>query len=217
VNALDETNTTIGLTGLIMTITDTKLDPRGTPGRPSAYSSDLALLICEELADGRSLIQICETEGMPNRRTVQRWLLADAEFRQLYDAARRIGCDMLGEAAHDDAMAARGEEVPAARLRLDATKWYISKLHPRKWGDRLINEHGGIDGRPVVLQAVSAPMPPAEVREALHELLQKAEATAGLPTNTDIPDEERLKAVMDAGPIDPVLYRTLYSDGNKPA
>jgi hypothetical protein len=43
-------------------------------GRPSTYSFERAEFICERLAYGESLRQICSDESMPSRRTVFQWL-----------------------------------------------------------------------------------------------------------------------------------------------
>jgi hypothetical protein len=47
---------------------------------------ELGIAICEELAEGRSLLSICSDEGMPGRTTVR--LGKHAEFRELFDRAR---------------------------------------------------------------------------------------------------------------------------------
>jgi hypothetical protein len=39
-------------------------------GRPTAYSSEIAERILDGLAHGRTLLDICDDEGMPTSRTV---------------------------------------------------------------------------------------------------------------------------------------------------
>src|SRR5262249_6509618 len=47
-------------------------------------------------------------------------------------------------------------EVQQQRNRLDTRKWALSKLAPRKYGDRLEHDHkGGLDFRPAILIQVS--------------------------------------------------------------
>jgi transposase-like protein len=55
-------------------------------GRPSRYSPEIADAICDEIATtDHALHRICEREGMPEARTVYRWL---ESFRQQYARAR---------------------------------------------------------------------------------------------------------------------------------
>jgi hypothetical protein len=43
-------------------------------------------------------------------------------------------------------------EVQEQRNRLDTRKWALSKLAPRKYGDRVEHDHkGGLDFRPAIL------------------------------------------------------------------
>jgi predicted secreted protein len=44
--------------------------------------------VCELLSEGHSLRKICERKGMPERRTVHRWLAQHDEFRHQYARAR---------------------------------------------------------------------------------------------------------------------------------
>lgn len=41
------------------------------------------------------------------------------------------------------------EHVQRSRLRVDARKWTASKLKPKKYGDKLTQEHSGPDGGPI--------------------------------------------------------------------
>jgi hypothetical protein len=61
-------------------------------GRPTSYSPEIAHAICDEMANtDHSLERICGAEGMPEARTVYRWLNAHEEFRQRYARARGPG------------------------------------------------------------------------------------------------------------------------------
>lgn len=43
------------------------------------------------------------------------------------------------------------EHVARSRLRFDARRWYLSKLAPKRYGDRLTQEITGPDGGPIVI------------------------------------------------------------------
>src|SRR4051812_8589250 len=57
--------------------------------RQSLFSQDLADTICERLSEGLSLRKVCAAAGMPDIRTVLRWLGQNAEFRAQYEEARQ--------------------------------------------------------------------------------------------------------------------------------
>lgn len=59
------------------------------------YSRQLAMAICEELVEGRSLRSICADEGMPSPSNVFLWLQRHAEFRRLYVRARHLQADLI--------------------------------------------------------------------------------------------------------------------------
>ena len=53
-------------------------------GRPSDYSTDIAMRICERLVAGERLGAICADSGMPAKATVCGWLTRNQEFRGPY-------------------------------------------------------------------------------------------------------------------------------------
>lgn len=53
---------------------------------------------------------------------------------------------------NSDGIALTNQDVIArSKLRVDARKWIAAKLKPRKYGDRQVHEHGGLDGAPMRL------------------------------------------------------------------
>lgn len=139
------------------------LDKKPT-GRPSDFTPEIANEICERLAKGESLRTICagdaHTEGafMPGRSTVMRWLNENEDFRDQYAHAREVQADHYAEEIISIADCTDvspnpfdGPGVPAVRdpqrdrLRIDARKWYASKLAPKKYGDKVALT-GGSEG-----------------------------------------------------------------------
>jgi hypothetical protein len=131
-------------------------------GRPSIYTQDLADLICEELADGKSLRTVCKADEMPDKRTIFRWLRTNEEFRHQYEKAKAESADCFAEeiieiaddgindyVEREGGYVYNGEHVQRSRLRVDARKWIASKLKPKKYGDRMTAEHTGADGGPI--------------------------------------------------------------------
>src|SRR5690606_12399717 len=135
-------------------------------GRHSEFTQEAADEICDRLAKGESLRKICEDEEggfLPTARTVHRWLASDEEwaggFRQQYVRAREAQADHYAEEvisiSDGDPMAdPDGVAVARDRLRVDARKWYAGKLAPKKYGDKVTNEHVGPDGGPVQVQKI---------------------------------------------------------------
>jgi hypothetical protein len=105
-------------------------------GRPSDYTPEMADLICKRLADGESLRSICRDENMPAESTVRAWALDDREgFYAQYARSRDIALDSIAEEVFEIADGLTND--PARdRLRFDARRWYLSKLAPKKYGDK---------------------------------------------------------------------------------
>jgi terminase small subunit-like protein len=136
-------------------------------GRPSAWSPELGKAICALIADGLSLRAICERPGMPDRRTVFRWLGSREEFRHQYSIAREFQADLLFDEILEIADNASGdivrtvtaegreveridhENIQRSKLRVDTRKWMAGKLVPKKYGERIAHEHGDPRGNPI--------------------------------------------------------------------
>jgi len=135
-------------------------------GRPSSYNEVIADAICDELATGRSLLQITEGKDFPSERTVYRWLEINAEFRQKYARAREFQAEHYASqivALADTPVVARkivikadgseeitiGDAVDRTRLQIDARKWYAARLNPKKYGDKIEQFISGPEGGPI--------------------------------------------------------------------
>lgn len=122
-------------------------------GRPTSRTPDLAEKILRRLEDGHSLLRICEPADMPSRSTVLRWTRADEDFRARYARAREDGLLLKAEEALD--IADFGGDVNRDRLKVDTRKWYVSKLLPHVFGDRVAIT-GAEDGAPIRLSDADA-------------------------------------------------------------
>lgn len=127
-------------------------------GRPTSYNSEVVAVILSRMALGESLVNICKDDGLPSRATVMRWLQEDSHigFRDNYARAREEQADYYAEqiieisdeeciyVKHGDGdeekeveVAFDSAAVARNRLRVDARKWYASKVAPKKYGDKL--------------------------------------------------------------------------------
>lgn len=112
-------------------------------GRPSLYTPEIEDYILEALMNGASLRQICETEGMPNRGTIIRWVKEIPDFAAKYAHAREAQADIMDEKILEEAEKVTPETAAAARVKIDAYKWRAAKLKPKVYGDKLQQEHSG--------------------------------------------------------------------------
>jgi hypothetical protein len=90
--------------------------------------------ILDRLAEGESLRAICEDLPV-TEAAVRKWAVEDEAFGSQYARARSIGYDCRAENAVEDAKAA--EDPQAARLAFDAERWFLGKMKPKVYGDKL--------------------------------------------------------------------------------
>jgi len=117
-------------------------------GRPTDYTQDIANDICSKLAEGQSLRAICRSEAMPHESTVRHWAVEDREgFFTQYTRSRDIGLDCMADEVQE--IADGDGDVARDRLRFDSRRWYLSKMAPKRYGDKLTQELTGLDGGPL--------------------------------------------------------------------
>ncbi|SDV49205.1 terminase small subunit-like protein [Chitinasiproducens palmae] len=125
-------------------------------GRPSKYTEAIVDEICMRMADGESLRRICRDEGMPAASTVLLWRSERSGFAERYARAREAQAQLLFDEILEIADNTSNDTVPKvdkegneygempnaewiarSRLRVDARKWYLSKVLPKVYGDKL--------------------------------------------------------------------------------
>jgi hypothetical protein len=65
--------------------------------RPSSFQPRVRDKICQAIAEGRSLRDVCSDPGMPDPETVRRWHARHEEFRRQYDLARHLAADLIAD------------------------------------------------------------------------------------------------------------------------
>lgn len=114
-------------------------------GRPSTYTEEMGNLICDKLTEGTSLRKLCMSDEFPNASTVYVWLDRFPEFAEKYARAREAATeDMLEDILEiaDDATI----DVQDKRVRIDARKWAMGKLKPKKYGEKQTLDLGNKEG-----------------------------------------------------------------------
>ena len=110
--------------------------PRDGRGRTSSYRDETGQAICDRLAAGESLTEICAAPGMPHVATVYYWLRRHEAFAEMYAIARQCQADTLLDQMWAVAQAAGPKEVALARLRIEVLQRRMVRLAPQKYGER---------------------------------------------------------------------------------
>jgi len=129
------------------------------PPPPMVLTPELATAICDRLEHGETLRSIVLDPLMPSRTTVFKWLQNNEAFAEQYARARDAQADHFAEEIVDiadsepslifknldgvDVASVDSTAVNLLRLRIDARKWYASKVAPKKYGDKIETTHRG--------------------------------------------------------------------------
>lgn len=122
--------------------------------RPSKYTDKLASKICEELALGKSMRTVCAQKDMPAMSTVFKWLSENKKFSEQYEKAKQEAADAMAEdllyiadtpvmgetktIKPDGSIEIKQDEMLGhRRLQIDARKWLMAKMKPKKYGDKI--------------------------------------------------------------------------------
>jgi len=151
--------------------------PKGSGGRPSKYTPELATEIVQRLSEGEPLRQICRDDHMPDWRTIYDWMYRNEDLSAAIAHARELGQDAIAE----DIMREISEDperilsegggridsgyVQLIKARAEIKLKLLAKWNPKKYGDRTVL--AGDAQMPVVVQS--------EATEELKEILKNLE------------------------------------------
>lgn len=124
-----------------------EVKPKHAGGRPTLYNGELASTICKRIALGNSLRSVCRADDMPDMSTIYDWFKSEPEFTKQYEKA----CEDRVEAQYEDLNEINNEAIQYAKtedknvqavmtaykLKADNMKWSMSKMKPKKYGDKL--------------------------------------------------------------------------------
>ena len=102
---------------------------------------EFAEILLDAIAGGMTLKEVCATNDLP-KTSVLRWI--STEYLDQYACALRARADMQAEEIIEiaDKKYTTNEELIAAKMRIDARKWLMSKMAPKKYGDKVELDHG---------------------------------------------------------------------------
>ncbi len=125
--------------------------------KPTAIPPDVVTSILAELAGGKTLKSICKILGFDDRK-IRHMIAADPEFAAKVHAARVSGTDYVMDEIREfgERELEPGKVYDAARDRvaLDALKFYVARMNPERYGDRIdMNVRGKLDMGAILIAA----------------------------------------------------------------
>lgn len=118
----------------------------------STFSQDLFDRICERMAEGESLRAICKAAAMPNKRTVMRWIEGDEALQAQYSQAQQMRAEHYFDEIVD--IADSKADPQKTRVQIDARKWVLARMNPKKYGDKFTQELTGEGGGAISIKIV---------------------------------------------------------------
>jgi len=136
------------------------------------------MYICEQLMQGRAIVDICKDDGVPSIPTIYGWLNRDSStfkpnFLKSYVEAREIQAEVLadqilsisdnktkdyyiketvGKNGKKTSVKVLNEDhIRSRALQVESRKWLAAHLLPRKFSDRV--QLTGADGKDLSLAA----------------------------------------------------------------
>lgn len=113
--------------------------------------------IISDIENGASLRSVLRKDNMPSSSTFFIWIEEDEFKSKQYTRATEIRAEnmfedilsIVDENTNDTITLEDGREIvnndviQRARLRMDARKWMLGKMHPKKYGDKIDMTSGG--------------------------------------------------------------------------
>jgi hypothetical protein len=100
------------------------------------FSQELFDKICDRIANGETLLRICQDDDMPNRATVWRWMQENEELRNISARAREDGSFALADEclkiADDEKLDPKDK-----RVRIDTRVRLMGFFNRKQFGDKL--------------------------------------------------------------------------------
>jgi hypothetical protein len=116
---------------------------RTEPG--SQDRANISQMVLDGMRSGLSAYKACQKAGVP-QSTFSRWVDDDATLAENYARAREDLIELMAEQVlqlsdQDVPMSGDGKKdwqaIQKHKLQVDSRKWLLSKLAPKKYGDKL--------------------------------------------------------------------------------
>lgn len=122
----------------------------GNPvGRPTVMTDTVIDEILSRIEAGETLTNICKDQHMPDLATVMLFKRKNPVFFSEYVRARENAADVKFDRIIELSQQVNPGNAHAIRTEIDAIKWWIGKVKPKDYSDKII--HAGHDGGPLTL------------------------------------------------------------------
>jgi hypothetical protein len=149
--------------------------------RPKPTDEGMPEKIAEGLIAGKGIREVCAPDTMPSVTEVYVEMARNEEFRNIIARARELQQEAHIDETVELADAATVADWQVVKLRIWARQWRAGKLAPKKYGDKIVNEHTGADGGPIQTEAtvIDAASMTSEERATMRAILEAAQARKG--------------------------------------
>jgi hypothetical protein len=195
-------------------------------GRPTTFTPEIAIAICERIVKPEGLTSICEDDNMPAKSTVYSWMKKDPRFNAMVEEAQKIQAaayvdeivTIADDSKGDYILKPDGTPVPVwestqrSKLRVDARRMVAAVLDPERFGTNKIEQK--IVGDPARPVYVDRPMTAVEVQAEMERLIAEAEEETGITTIEGLSHKERIRnLIVSEQPLPPTIYQIAYNRG----
>ena len=124
--------------------------------RPSEYSETKAEAICDRIAEGEYLTDICALKEFPDYTTVRRWIARYPEFAKSIARAGEDQADYFRWRISklNDSMTAENWQFVNAQIH--NIQWIMGKVKQRAYGDKSQVSLTDADGGPLVVKHIGS-------------------------------------------------------------
>jgi len=138
------------------------------------YRQRIVEMVCESTKDTEyGIRRICDAfrkddQTFPPARTIRTWISESEELKAQYACAKEYQiehmADQILEISDDSSLDMAfnedgkpfvdHEHIQRSKLRVDSRKWLLSKINPKKYGDKISQEITGKDGAALSINIV---------------------------------------------------------------
>lgn len=115
--------------------------------RSAKFDDDQIARMIARLQAGETLTAIDEDPDMPSMATIIRWEANQDELGASITRAREQGYTVRADKVVKRAQTTTDPAL--GRLDFDAERWYLGKMHPKKFGDATTLKHADADGEKI--------------------------------------------------------------------
>lgn len=152
--------------------TEEMVKPKNKGGHPFIFTPALGKAVCDRISKGESLRSVCRDPKMPHVETVLNWVWSSddihKEFRKNFEIAREMRAEHVFEETMEISDDTSGDmmevvrevkkngktekvkefvpnhtAVHRARLRVDTRRWFLARMAPKKFGEKIDITSGG--------------------------------------------------------------------------